>query len=125
MLRWFSISGKAFHVEDDEFYDAQCFNEMNSMECDQCHEMIAGDNIKYITYHGKCIHYECFKCSECRKQLSTAEKFRDVKTTVKGALICLPCSDTKQAHQESMRKRSLPKHSLPVAGMYKQFNSVN
>ncbi|XP_057311510.1 four and a half LIM domains protein 3-like [Hydractinia symbiolongicarpus] len=97
-----SLSGKQFHLEDGVFYDTQCFRKLNAMECDQCHDLIEGVDIKYITY--KFIHHRCFFCTECRKQLSTAEKFRDVKTTVKGALICLPCS---QIDPSTNRKTSV------------------
>lgn len=96
--------GKQFHLEDGVFYDTQCFRKLNAIECDQCHDLIEGVDIKYITYNGKFIHHRCFFCTECRKQLSTAEKFRDVKTTVKGALICLPCS---QIDPSTNRKTSV------------------
>jgi len=96
-----SLSGKSFNLDEGEFYDSACFNELNSMTCDQCKEMISGNDIKYITYLGKFIHKDCFKCFQCHKQLSCAEKFRDVKTTVKGALICIPCSTNQDSRKVS------------------------
>ena len=99
------VSGKKYFLDDGLFYDAECYNQLNEMSCDQCHDVIEGADIKYITYHGKFIHHKCFSCSVCHRQLSTAEKFRDVKTTVKGALICLPCSENKQ---DISRKASYP-----------------
>jgi len=87
-----SLEGKKFFAEGGEFYDENCYKQQNSLMCDQCMFEIDGTDVKYVTYFDKYIHHECFTCSACNKQLSTAEKFRDVKTTVKGALICMPCS---------------------------------
>lgn len=87
-----SLEGKKFFLDNNEFYDEKCFKAQNSLKCDICLFEIDGTDVKYITYFEKFIHHECFVCTSCNKQLSTAEKFRDIKTTVKGGLICMPCS---------------------------------
>jgi len=88
----FFVAGKKFFWEGGEFYHEKCYKSEHSLVCDICLFEIDGTDVNFVTYFEKFIHHECFLCSECHKPLSTAEKFRDVKTTVKGALICMPCS---------------------------------
>ena len=95
---FFVFLGKKFFSEGNEFYDEHCYKAQNSLKCDICLFEIDGTDVKYITYFEKFIHHECFTCSSCNKPLSTAEKFRDVKTTVKGGLICMPCSSLSLIH---------------------------
>ena len=100
-LLFFIYLGKQFFLEDDKFYDEECYKTIHSLICDQCCETIDGHDIRYITYHEKFIHHRCFVCNRCQKKLSTAQKFKDVRTTVKGELQCIPCYDSWNATRTS------------------------
>ncbi|KAA6427223.1 MAG: hypothetical protein FRX49_02980 [Trebouxia sp. A1-2] len=61
------ISGKfTTHEELQTHYHPDCYKEKFGARCSACNKLFSG---KYTIVGGKSLHYECFKCNDCRQAI--------------------------------------------------------